>query len=180
MTSLASADDQWVVYEGKEGPGKGKHIVLLSGDDEYRSEETMPQLGKILSQRHGFKCTVLFAINEQTGEIKPDHQTNIPGLEALATADLMIMNLRFRNLPDAQMQYIADYLDEGKPVVGLRTSTHAFNLDGNSGYSDYQWNRPDGGFGRKVLGETWVAHHGNHGSQSTRALLLTSRKTTRS
>ena len=61
----------WVVYEGGDGPGKGKHVVLVSGDDEYRSEELLPQLGKILAKRHGFKCTVLFAIDPATGTINP-------------------------------------------------------------------------------------------------------------
>lgn len=167
---LAQADQEWVVYEGKEGPGKGKHIVLVSGDDEYRSEETLPQLGKMLATHHGFKCTVLFPVDPATGEIKPDYQKNIPGLEALDTADLMILCTRFRNLPDAQMKHFVDYVESGKPVVALRTSTHAFNLDDQSGYQDYSWNKPDGGFGRRVLGETWVAHHGVHGKESTRGI----------
>ena len=167
---LARADQEWVVYEGKEGPGKGKHIVLVSGDDEYRSEETLPQLGKMLATHHGFKCTVLFPVDPATGEIKPDYQKNIPGLEALDTADLMILCTRFRNLPDDQMKHFVDYVESGKPIVALRTSTHAFNLDGQSSYQDYSWNKPDGGFGRRVLGETWVAHQGVHGKESTRGV----------
>src|SRR5687768_18158780 len=84
----AGAADSWVVYDGFDGPGKGKHIVLVGGDEEYRSEESLPQLGKILAKHHGFKCTVLFAVDPKTGEINPDVQDNIPGLEALKTADL--------------------------------------------------------------------------------------------
>src|SRR5215211_1421466 len=128
LCSTAWADDPWVVYAGGDGPGKGKHIVLVSGDEEYRSEEGLPQLGKILAKHHGFKCTVLFAIDKKTGEINPEVTDNIPGLEALKTADLMVIATRFRNLPDEQMQHVADYLDRGKPVVGLRTATHAFNI----------------------------------------------------
>ena len=63
IASTARATDPWIVLEGGDGPGKGKHIVLVSGDDEYRSEEACPQLAKILSKQHGFKCTVLFAID---------------------------------------------------------------------------------------------------------------------
>lgn len=48
---------EWVVYEGQDGPGRGKQIVLISGDEEYRSEEALPQLGKILAKHHGFSCT---------------------------------------------------------------------------------------------------------------------------
>src|SRR4029078_5034226 len=85
-----------VVYEGGEGPGKGKHIVLVSGDEEYRSEEALPQLAKILAKHHGFKCTVLFAINPDDNSIDPNKNNNIAGLEALKTADLMILFTRFR------------------------------------------------------------------------------------
>ncbi|MBX3450157.1 MAG: ThuA domain-containing protein [Planctomycetaceae bacterium] len=172
LTLPVAADDPWLVFEGKEGPGVGKHIVLVSGDDEYRSEEACPQLAKILSKHHGFRCTVLFAINPETGEIQPDYQKNIPGLEALKTADLMICFLRFRNLPDEQMKHIVDYVESGRPIIGLRTATHAFNLDAKSAYKDWTWTSKDwdGGFGRQVLGETWISHHGSHGSQSTRGL----------
>lgn len=173
LSSLAQADDRWVVYEGTEGPGKGKHIVLVGGDEEYRSEEGLPQLGKILSKHHGFRCTVLFAVNPSNGEIDPNYIQNIPGLDALDSADLMIILTRFRNLPDDQMQHIVDYVESGKPILGLRTATHAFNLDGKSKFAKYGWNNKDwdGGFGRQVLGETWINHHGNHGSQSTRGLI---------
>ena len=172
-----TAEDQWVTYEGKEGPGKGKHVVLISGDDEYRSEEALPQLGKILAVHHGFKCTVLFPIDPETGEIKPDYQKNIPGTEALKDADLMIMALRFRDLPEEQMKPIDDFLKSGKPVVGMRTSTHAFNIRGNKEYAHYgngyggpktEWKD---GFGRLVLGEKWISHHGGHKRESTGGII---------
>ncbi|MDI9444792.1 MAG: hypothetical protein QM844_11560, partial [Planctomycetota bacterium] len=100
--TAVNAADPWVVFPGGDGPGKGKHIVLIAGDEEYRSEEAMPMLGKLLSVRHGFKCTVLFSINPQDGTIDPVNQKNIPGLENLQTADLMIIATRFRELPDEQ------------------------------------------------------------------------------
>jgi hypothetical protein len=168
-------DASQIVFAGAWGPGQGKHVVLVSGDDEYRSEEALPQLAKILSTHHGFKCTVLFAIDKETGEIKPDKQDNIPGLEALKTADLMVLFLRFRNLPDDQLAHIVEYVNSGRPIVALRTSTHAFNITGKSSYKNYTWTSKDpewdGGFGRQVLGETWISHHGNHGKQSTRGII---------
>src|SRR6266496_2850335 len=121
----------WVVYEGKQGPGRGKHIVFLSGDEEYRSEEGFPMLAKILATRHGFKCTVLFPINPADGTIDPNNQTNLTGLAALDSADLCVMGLRFRELPDAEMKHFVDYLNRGGPIIGLRTSTHAFSYDRN-------------------------------------------------
>jgi type 1 glutamine amidotransferase len=163
-----------VTYQGGTGLGNGKHIVLVSGDEEYRSEEALPQLGKILAQRHGFTCTVLFAVDPKTGLINPS-ASNIPGLEALQKADLMIIATRFRNLPDEQMKYIADYVESGKPIIGMRTATHAFSIPKGQTYSKYSHNYSGKdyprGFGRQVLGETWVAHHGKHGAQSTRGII---------
>ncbi len=169
----AGKDNQWLVFPGGSGPGAGKHIVLIAGDHEYRSEEAMPQLGKILSVHHGFKCTVLFPIDPKTGEINPESVTNIPGLEAIDTADLIILGLRFRNLEDDQMKWIVDYSEAGKPIIGLRTSTHGFNIPAGRKYAKYTHNSKefDGGYGRQILGETWINHHGHHGKQSTRGLV---------
>lgn len=164
-----------VVYQGSGGPGRGKHIVFLAGDEEYRSEEGLPMLAQILAARHGFKCTVLFAINPADGTIDPLTLTNMPGMAALDAADLCVMGLRFRELPDAQMKHFVDYLNAGRPIIALRTSTHAFKYEVNkaSPYAKYDWHSTvwPGGFGRQVLGETWVAHHGNHGRESTRGVI---------
>ena len=172
FTGIANADDPWLVFEGKDGPGKGQHIVLISGDEEYRSEEALPMLGKLLAQRHGFKCTVLFAINAETGEIDPNEQTNIPNMQAVSDADFVIVALRFRELPDQDMKHLVDYVQAGKPILGLRTSTHAFRYKRNkeSPYARWSFNS-DGGFGKKILGETWINHHGHHGKESTRGVI---------
>ncbi len=180
--SLASpraswADDAWITVAGADGPGKGKHVVLISGDEEYRSEEALTQLAKMLATHHGFDCTVLYAIDPDSGEISPNLQTNIPGLDALAKADLMVIATRFRNLPDEQMKAIDDYLRAGKPVVGLRTATHAFNIPKDRAYAHYGNNYKGekqewaDGFGRLVLGEKWINHHGHHGKESTRGVI---------
>ena len=168
--------EQWVTYQGDAGPGKGKHIVLISGDEEYRSEEALPMLGQLLAKRLGFTCTVLFALDPESGEIDPNQQANIPGLEQLEQADLMVIFTRFRELPPAQMRYIDDYLMAGRPVIGLRTATHAFhyqNKEDQYAKYDFQSNVPgwENGFGKLVLGETWVSHHGDHGSEGTRAVI---------
>ena len=169
-----------VQYAGQAGPGRGKHIVLLAGDEEYRSEEGLPMLAKILAARHGFDCTVLFTLNPATGDIDPKCQTNLPGIEALDGADLCVMQLRFRELPDGQMKHFVDYLNSGRPIIALRTSTHAFAYQRNkhSPYAKYDWSSRDwpGGFGKQVLGETWISHHGAHGVQSTRGLIAPAAK----
>lgn len=170
-----NSEKSWVTYKGNEGPGTGKHIVFISGDEEYRSEESLPLLAKIMSVHHGFKCTVLFAIDPETGMIDPTIQTNIPGLHNLETADMMVLFTRFRELPDDQMKYIIDYTNSGKPIMGLRTATHAFNYtrNKNSIYAKYDFRSQefDGGYGRQVLGETWINHHGHHGKESTRGII---------
>jgi type 1 glutamine amidotransferase len=166
---------EWIAYEGTNGPGRGKHIVFLSGDEEYRSEEGLPMLAKILATHHGFKCTVLFSINPKDGTIDPTMQTNLPGLAALDSADLCVMLLRFREFPDADMKHFVDFLNRGKPIIALRTSTHAFAYSRNkqSPYARFTYNDKTwvGGFGQQVLGETWVNHHGSHGNQSTRGVI---------
>lgn len=162
----------YLYFEGNASVKKNKHIVLVTGDEEYRSEESMPMLAKILAEHHGFDCTVLFAINPDTGLIDPVTVTNIPGLEKLDDADLMIMFIRFRQLPDEQMKHIIDYTNSGRPIIALRTSTHPFRYDANSKsqYAKYTFNSKEypGGYGRQVLGETWISHYGDHKVESTR------------
>jgi hypothetical protein len=172
-STLARADDPWLVLPGTVGPGKGKHIVLVSGDEEYRSEEALPQLAKILAQHHGFKCTVLFAIDPKDGTINPNQRDNIPGLEALRSADLLVLFTRMRDLPEKQMKEIVDYVESGGPIIGLRTATHPFDIPRDKPFAQYSWQSRDwdGGFGRQVLGETWISHHGRHGQQSTRGVI---------
>jgi len=175
LSVLTAYAKDWVVYEGQQGPGRGKHIVFLSGDEEYRSEEGLPMLAKILAIRHGFKCTVLFSINPADGTIDPNNTANIPGLDQLARADMVVMLWRFRELPDDQMKHFVEYLNSGKPIMGLRTATHAFayQKNRNSAYVRFDWQSKEwpGGFGQQVLGETWVNHHGDHGKESTRGVI---------
>ena len=86
----------------------------------------------------------------------------------------MVILARFRDLPDDQMREVVDYVESGRPVVGLRTATHAFApKPTNKTFARYGWQSKewDGGFGRQVLGETWISHHGQHGKQSTRGVI---------
>jgi hypothetical protein len=88
----------------------------------------------------------------------------------------MVVFLRFQDFADDQMQHIADYLDRGGPVVGFRTATHAFQIKRpDAKFLKYTWRGGDekypGGFGRQILGETWVSHYGKNHAQSSRLLL---------
>ncbi len=129
------------------------HVVFVTGDDEYRSEVTMPMMAAILEKRHGIRTSVASA--------RPTPQTNdnIQGLEALESADAMVIYARFRALPEDQLQRILAFTESGKGLVGLRTSTHAFQ---------YKAGHPRAGlnddFGRDVFGQKWITHHGSQSS----------------
>jgi hypothetical protein len=159
-----------LVYEGGAGPGKGKQIVFIASDHEYKSEEILPALARILSKHHGFKSTVLFGV-DANGNIKPG-ESNIPGTEVLKSADLMVIFTRFQNLPAEQMQPIVDYMKRGGPVVGLRTATHGFKIPKDNPFVKFDYGNKGadftGGFGRQILGETWVGHYGPNHKSSTR------------
>lgn len=159
-----------VTYAAKGGPGGGRHIVFLTGDEEYRSEEGLPMLAKILSQRHGFKTTVLFSLDPD-GTINPKNTKSLSNPAALDSADAVVMLLRFRNWDDEDMARFEKVLLAGKPIVALRTSTHAFNgFPKGSRWETWNWNN-EGGFGKRVLGETWLTHWGRHKVEATRGAI---------
>ncbi len=158
------AESNFLTFEGKDGPGKGKNVVLLSGDEEYRSEEAMPMLAKILSQKYGFTCTVLFSVDPD-GTINPNLHDSLPGSEALDTADVVVTSLRFRGYKDEDMKHFAAAYNKGAAFVGLRTSTHAFS--GIPGKDFKSFNN----FGKRVYGEGWVNHWGGHKSQATKGIV---------
>ena len=176
-----SFSQPWLAYEG-HGENAEFHIVLLSGDQEYRSEEALPQLARILSTSHGFRTTVLFTQHaDAPGIVNPMPPVEVPGLHHLNGAHLMVIFTRFIALPDEQMQFIDDFLRAGKPVIGIRTATHAFAFRQDAsdspwrhygnGYEGEEFAAWRGGFGRLVLGEQWIAHHGEHKQQSTRGIV---------
>ena len=169
----------WLTYDGGEGPGKGKHIVLITADQEYRSEQSMPMMAKVLSTHHGFDCTVLFGVNDD-GKVDPTmpvypekgkesefKEHNIPGLEHLASADLVIIVTRLLTLPGDQLKHIVTYLDSGKPIIALRTANHGFR-----GPLPYEINGKKVDFGRDILGGTFLGHHGRWHADSTRGTIV--------
>jgi len=155
----------WAEFPGGQGAGAGKHVVFLSGDEEYRSEEGLPMLARILSQRHGFRCTVLFAVDPKTGQIDPNNKASLPGAEALDSADAIVMLVRFRAWPDDVMRHFIEAYESGKPIIALRTSTHPFQFEEGSPFSRYNK------FGEEVLGEEWINHWGKHKAEATRGLI---------
>ena len=159
----------WLEFPAGKGSGAGKHVVLLVGDEEYRSEEALPMLARILSERHGFKCTVLFSHDD--GVINPNNGASLAKPEALDTADALVLGLRFRKWNDVALAKFDAAIKRGVPIVATRTSTHAFSgIPKDSAFAAYNWNAK-GGFGKNVLGETWVSHWGNHKGEATRTAI---------
>jgi type 1 glutamine amidotransferase len=96
-------------------------------------------------EKRGLNCTVLVS----------DDVKSIPGVEALDDADLLILFARRRELPPEQAEHFRRYFDSGKPVVGLRTASHAF--------------QNDSGFDKRVLGGNYHNHYGNDGTTKVTA-----------
>ena len=172
--NAVSKNDLWLKYSGSDGPGKGKHVVLIAAEQEYRSEQSMPMLAKVLSNHHGFDCTVLFSVNEK-GEVDPtvpapfkdkEKRHNIPGLEFLANADCVIWISRFMHLPEQQMKHFYDYFDSGKPLIALRTANHGF-------WGGLKYKKADKNVSlREMLGGTFMGHHGGWHREATRGVIV--------
>jgi len=177
----AETSEPWLKYAGSEGPGRGKRIVLIAADQEYRSEQSMPMMAKILSTHHGFDCTVLFGVNDK-GEVDPTmpvypeegklfKEHHIPGLEHLASADLVIFFPRLLTLPMSERELIVKYIDSGKPIISLRTGNHGFHAA-----LPYKINGKQVDWGTDVLGGSFMGHHGNWQADSTRGTIVAAQK----
>ena len=133
-------------------------VVFVTGDHEYSGEETLPLIATELEKNYGLNTKVLKASPNQNAE------NNIPDLEILAKADLVVFFLRWRQLPVKQLEFIDKYLKSGKPVMGFRTSTHAFNFP--KGHESEKWNA----FGEFALNAPpgWgKSGHTHYGHKST-------------
>jgi hypothetical protein len=160
--------DGAITYEPAAGAGQGKHVVFVCGEWEYRCEESLPMLAKILAQRHGFKCTVLFSMNPKDGTVDPSVKNNIPAMDLLKNADMMVLFAMDLTLPEAQMKPFVEFLERGKPVFGIRCTLLSFRYDRNSPYARFDVG--DGGYATVLFGESWKGHYGEHGKESTRGL----------
>lgn len=142
------------IYAKKQKP----LVVFVCGDHEYSGEQTLPLIATELEKNYGFRTKVLKSSPNQNSE------KNIPGLEILKEADLVVFYLRWRQLPVDQLNMIDTYLKSGKPVIGFRTSTHAFNFP--KGHESERWNT----FGEFALNAPpgWGrAGHTHYGHMST-------------
>ncbi len=173
MTLAEQTEPSYLHYPGGEGPGKGKRVVLIAADQEYRSEQAMPMLARILSTHHGFETTVLFSVNDEglvdptlltpkRGEEATSRRHVIPGLDQLAKADSLILFTRLIHLADDQQKLIVDYFDSGKPIIALRSANHGFATPLPYKIDDKQVTLS------QILGGTFMSHHGEWSADSTR------------
>jgi len=135
-------------------------------------------LARTLAKYHGFHCTVLFSLNDKD-EVDPTKKIrwedkivthNIPGLEHLDKADLVIHFSRLISLPEAQLNHVYKYLDSEKPIIGIRTANHGF-----LGF-DYKKDGKKIDFGEEVLGGSFRSHHGRWQANSTRGIIVEKNK----
>lgn len=133
---------------------RSKHIVFVSGEEEYRSEESFPMIARILERETGAKISFCFSV-DSSGYIDPNNTRHIEGIEKLKDADLMVIFARFRALPQDELKYITDHVESGKPIIGLRTSTHAFL------YQEDSMKHMNNEWPTKVFGQQWITHHGH-------------------
>jgi putative membrane-bound dehydrogenase-like protein len=126
------------------------HVVVVVGEGLYDTAETLPDFAAQDLEPRGFNTTFVYA-----DSTNPNH---FPGLDALNDADLLVLSVRRRALPTAQLDLIRQHLESGKPLVAVRTSSHAFSLRGESppeGHATWE------AFDREVLGARYEGHYDN-------------------
>lgn len=132
----AMQSDPWLASAAEPSPVKPIRLCLVSGSLEYKSDESLAAFQQYVEKNHGMQCSRAFIRNEQ----------DLPGLENLASADCMILYTRRLTLPEDQIRRVQEYCRSGKPIVGLRTASHAFQ----------NWLQLD----REVFGGDYQGHYG--------------------
>lgn len=135
---------------------KRPHLVVIMAEDEYQTESTLPSFALSYLGRD-------FKISHVFGDAKERH--SIPGMEILKEADIALISVRRRFPKKDQLEHLRDFAAAGKPIVGVRTASHAFATRGNhkppAGHDT--WNS----FDAEIFGGNYHAHHGNKGANKT-------------
>lgn len=113
---------------GSIGPAAGANnvvkktlIVFLITEDtlNYEAHLTIPRFAEKIRQETGYDVAVLLG----TG---PHGACKFPDIHKINDADLLVVFSRRIAIPHDQMQVIRNYLNKGKPLIGIRTANHAF------------------------------------------------------
>jgi type 1 glutamine amidotransferase/nicotinamidase-related amidase len=130
-------------------------VVFIIAENEYDADKTLPEFARELQTKYDFSCEFALGVAKPSNAKERD---NIAGMEALKDAGLAVVYVRRRALPHQQMKHLREYINTGKPLIGLRTASHAFALRGakpEPGFEDW----PE--FDPEVLGGNYHGHHGN-------------------
>jgi type 1 glutamine amidotransferase len=120
------------------------HVAIIVSDDHYGADRTLPLFADELRSRYGCHCTVIHG----------EGSNRFPAIEELKAADVAVLYIRRLALPKQQLDSLRDYLDAGRPLVALRTASHAFDVRGESPAGCDQW--PE--FDAEVLGGSYHGH----------------------
>lgn len=131
-------------------PDNRPRAVFLIGEDEYKTEKTLPAFAASELEPLGVRCTFVIA--------DPKEPHDFRGIEAINDADLLILSVRRRAPTTGQMAIIRKYIEAGKPLVGIRTACHAFDTRGKAPAGHAEWTS----FDPDVLGGHYTGHHGNN------------------
>jgi type 1 glutamine amidotransferase len=133
------------------------HAVVMIGEREYKTDETLPRFVAQHLEPRGIRCTIIHA-DAADGNL-------FPGLKALKTADVLLLSVRRRVLPEKDLQLVREFLAAGKPVVGIRTANHAFHNWGQRPEGHAEWQE----FDAQVIGGNYTGHHGDGPDAAIRA-----------
>lgn len=140
--AMADAGSAWA-DDGKP------HVVMLVAEREYQTDESLPRF----AERHlagKYRTTFVFA--------DPDDPNRLDGIDAVDDADVLVVSVRRRTLPEGQLAKIREYVAGGQPVIGIRTASHAFSVRGGEvGQGRAVWPEWDA----EVFGGNYTNHYGN-------------------
>lgn len=129
-----------------------KRIVFMIGEDEYKTWETLPEFAQKDLTARGYQSKIIHA--------DPQDKNNFPGLiDALKDADLLFLSVRRRTPRKEQLDAVRAFLKSGKPLVGIRTASHAFALRPKDKITDPKLDHWQN-FDPEVLGGHYSGHHG--------------------
>lgn len=135
---------------------KRPHVAFLVSDDHYGADKTLPEFGQMLREQLGCYVTVMHG----------QGTSNIPATDELEKADCLVLFIRRLALPKEQLDAVRRYLDAGKPLVALRTASHAFDVHGKSKPGEAEWPQ----FDAEVLGGNYHGHGSNTAGSDIRVL----------
>ena len=126
-----------------------KKVVMLIAEHEYETAKTLPPFAE--QHLKDFRVAIVTG-SLAAGEVSMDT------IKEVADADVLLVSVRRRTLPKAQFDLVRKHIAAGKPVVGIRTASHAFALSKNQKLAPGNAEWPE--FDAEVLGGAYTGHHG--------------------